>query len=70
MPTDEEILANLEAQRDSVLLGDRASSVTVTPTSHKTDFVAPDMKRLDARIEDVKARIEGRPRRGAIGFTF
>lgn len=70
VPIDAEILANLEAERDRVLLGERASSVMVTPNGHKTDFVAPDLKRLDARIEDVKAKVEGRPRRGAIGFTF
>lgn len=70
MADDAETIANLEAARDRILSGDQASSVLVSPNSHKVDFVAPDLDRLDDRLEDLKAKAEGRPRRGAIGFTF
>lgn len=70
MPTDEEILAQLTTQRDRLIAGDVASSVLVTPNAHKTEFVKPDMDRLDRRIDEMKAKLDGRPTRGAIGFTF
>lgn len=70
--TDEERerLAQLEERRDRIISGDAASSVLVTPNGHKTDFVRPDMDRLDRRLEELKAKEEGRPVRGAIGLTF
>lgn len=70
MTTDAEKLAQMEAARDRIISGDQASSVLVTPNGHKTDFVRPDMDRLDRRLEELKAKEEGRPVRGAIGFTF
>lgn len=63
-------LAQLEATRDRIISGDQASSVLVTPNGHKTDFVRPDMDRLDRRLEELKAKEEGRAVRGAIGFAF
>nr|WP_052232606.1 hypothetical protein [Methylobacterium sp. ZNC0032] len=70
--TDEERarLAQLEATRDRIISGDQASSVLVTPNGHKTDFVRPDIGRLERRLDELKAKEEGRPVRGAIGLTF
>lgn len=70
--TDEEklALAQLEATRDRIISGDQSSSVLVTPNGHKTDFVRPDIARLERRLDELKAKDEGRPVRGAIGFTF
>jgi hypothetical protein len=70
VPTDAEIIAQLEATRDRVIAGDQASSVLVTPNGHKTDFVKPDLDRLDRRLDELKAQQAGRVTRGAIGFTF
>ena len=70
MATDAEMLAELEATRDRLLRGDHASSVMVTPNAHRTEFTPPNLQRLDARIDDLKAKTEGRPHRGAIGFAF
>lgn len=63
-------LAEMEAQRDRIISGDQAASVLVTPNAHKTEFVKPDIDRLDRRLEELKAARDGRPVRGAIGFTF
>jgi hypothetical protein len=68
--TEEEKIAQMEAARDRIISGDQASSVLVTPNGHKTDFVRPDIARLERRLEELKAKDAGRPVRGAIGFTF
>ncbi len=70
MATDAEMLAELEAARDRILRGDQATSVMVTPNAHRVEFAPPNLQRLDARIDDLKAKEEGRPHRGAIGFAF
>ncbi|MCP4564052.1 MAG: hypothetical protein GY873_30170 [Bosea sp.] len=60
----------MEAARDRILRGDQATSVMVAPNLHRVEFAPPNLARLDDRIDELKAKEEGRPRRGAIGFAF
>lgn len=70
MPTDAEKIAELEAARDRTIAGDQATRVMVTPNGHQVEFQPPNLARLDQRLEELKAKQDGRPLRGAIGFTF
>lgn len=70
MPTDAEKIAELEAARDRIIAGDQATRVMVTPNGHQVEFQPPNLAKLEQRVDELKAKAEGRPVRGAIGFTF